>query len=512
MLKAPCDDLSAEAVPKAEKPCSPVWVLLATILGSSMVFIDGSVVSIALPVMQRDLHASAAQALWIVEAYTLVLGALMLLGGAAADRIGRDRVFVAGIFVFIAGSVWCGIAQDINTAIAARVLQGFGGVLVAPASLAIIGALFSGANRDKAVGTWTAFTALTSLVSPVAGGALVTAFGWRAVFYINVPLGLFTAYAAIAHIPETRDEERQGRPDILGSALIGCSLGCIVYALTAISGGSISAAVLAGAGVAGIALLALFVYVESRAEQPIMPLNLFRSRVFTGVNVETLLLYGGLYAIFYFLPFDLIQAHGYSPFLAGAAMLPFVICMSLISRQSAAMMEKTGPRVLLSAGPALVAVGFALFALLPRQNFWWGILPPMLIVGIGMGIVVAPLTGTVMNAVPAHNVGLAAGVNNALSRIGGLLAIAIAGALLWGLFNARMQAQLDAGHATAAQRAAVARQRSQLAGAHYADPRLRRMVAKSYDDSFAGIALLSAGLSLAGAAAGFVLLRGNNRG
>jgi MFS family permease len=237
MLKAPCDDLSAEAVPKAEKPCSPVWVLLATILGSSMVFIDGSVVSIALPVMQRDLHASAAQALWIVEAYTLVLGALMLLGGAAADRIGRDRVFVAGIFVFIAGSVWCGIAQDINTAIAARVLQGFGGVLVAPASLAIIGALFSGANRDKAVGTWTAFTALTSLVSPVAGGALVTAFGWRAVFYINVPLGLFTAYAAIAHIPETRDEERQGRPDILGSALIGCSLGCIVYALTAISGG-----------------------------------------------------------------------------------------------------------------------------------------------------------------------------------------------------------------------------------------------------------------------------------
>lgn len=512
MLRAPCDDLSAEAVAKAEKPCSPAWVLLATILGSSMVFIDGSVVSIALPVMQRELHASAAQALWIVEAYALVLGALMLLGGAAADRIGRDRVFVAGIFVFIAGSVWCGLAQNINAAIAARVLQGFGGVLVAPASLAIIGALFSGANRDKAVGTWTAFTAVTSLISPVAGGALVTAFGWRAVFFINVPLGIFTAYAAMTHIPETRDEARRGRPDILGSVLIGSSLGCIVYALTSISGGSISTGVLAGAGVAGLALLGLFIFVESRIAQPIMPMNLFHSRVFTGVNVETLLLYGGLSAIFYFLPFDLIQAHGYSAFTAGTAMLPFVLCMSLISRWSAAMLEKTGPRTLLSTGPAIVALGFALFAILPRECFWCGILPPMLIVGIGMGIVVAPLTGTVMNAVPAHNVGVAAGINNALSRIGGLLAIAIAGALLWGLFNVRMQAQLNTAHASPAQRAAVARERSKLAGAHYADPRLRRMVAKSYDDSFAGIALMSAGLSFAGAAAGFVLLRGNKRG
>jgi predicted MFS family arabinose efflux permease len=243
-----------------------------------------------------------------------------------------------------------------------------------------------------------------------------------------------------------------------------------------------------------------------------MPMNLFHSRVFTGVNVETLLLYGGLSAIFYFLPFDLIQAHGYSAFTAGTAMLPFVLCMSLISRWSAAMLEKTGPRTLLSTGPAIVALGFALFAILPRECFWCGILPPMLIVGIGMGIVVAPLTGTVMNAVPAHNVGVAAGINNALSRIGGLLAIAIAGALLWGLFNVRMQAQLNTAHASPAQRAAVARERSKLAGAHYADPRLRRMVAKSYDDSFAGIALMSAGLSFAGAAAGFVLLRGNKRG
>ena len=510
MVRAPCDDLSAESVANAEKPCSPVWVLLATILGSSMVFIDGSVVSIALPVMQRELHASAAQALWIVEAYALVLGALMLLGGAAADRLGRDRVFGAGIFIFIAGSVWCGLAQNIDAAIAARVLQGFGGVLVAPASLAIIGALFSGASRDKAVGTWTAFTAVTSLISPVAGGALVTAFGWRAVFFINVPIGLFTAYAA-THIPETRDEQQRGRPDILGSVLIGSSLGAIVYALTAISGGAVSTAVIAGTGAAGIALLALFVFVEARTAQPIMPLELFRSRVFAGVNVETLLLYGGLTAIFYFLPFDLIQAHGYSAFSAGAAMLPFVICMSLISRWSAGMLERTGPRVLLSAGPAIVAVGFALFALLPRGCFWCGVFPPMLVVGVGMGIVVAPLTGTVMNAVPAHNVGVAAGINNALSRIGGLLAIAVAGALLWGFFNARMSAQLDAAHASRAERAVVARERSKLAGAHYADPRLREMVAKSYDASFAGIALLSAGLSFAGATAGFVLLRGNNR-
>jgi EmrB/QacA subfamily drug resistance transporter len=482
------------------------WVLIATILGSSMVFIDGSVVSVALPVMQRDLHGSAAQAQWIVEAYMIVLGALMLLGGAIGDRYGRKRTFAIGIVVFVLASVWCGAAGTIDHAILARVMQGIGGMLMAPASLAIIAACFVGAERDKAIGTWSMFTALTTMLSPVLGGALVTGFGWRAVFYLNVPIGILTAFATFRHVPETRDEDERGLPDIVGSILIAGGLGALVYSLTELSGQGGSLPKIAGVAALGCGLLLAFLFVERRLRDPIMPLSLFASPIFSGVNLATLLLYGGLSAMFYFVPFDLIQAHGYSPAKAGLALLPFVIPLSLLSRYSATILTRTGPRFVLTAGIAIVVAGFVMFAMLPRECYWCGVFPPIFTIGIGMGFVVAPLTATVMNSVPEQHVGLASGINNAVSRIGGLLAIAMAGAVIWSAFNARLNPQLDAIHATAGERATVNAQRVRLAGGRYADARLRSAVLGSYDAAFNDVALLCAGLAAAASLASFFML------
>jgi EmrB/QacA subfamily drug resistance transporter len=471
-----------------------------------MVFIDGSVVSVALPVMQRDLHGSAAQAQWIVEAYLLVLGALMLLGGAIGDRYGRKRVFGIGIIVFVAGSAWCGAAGSIDQAIVARVIQGVGGMLMAPASLAIIAACFEGGARDKAVGTWSAFTAATTMLSPVLGGALVSGFGWRSVFFLNVPIGIFNAYATWRHVPETRDDAQRGLPDITGSVLIAAGLGALVYALTALSGTSGAIVQIAGAGALGVVLLLAFVFVEHRERDPIMPLTLFSSPVFSGINLATLLLYGALSAMFYFVPFDLIQAHGYTPAQAGLAILPFVIPLSLLSRYAARVLTRTGPRFILSAGIGVVVAGFVLFALLPRECYWCGVFPPILTIGIGMGLVVAPLTATVMNSVPEQHVGLASGINNAVSRIGGLLAIAIAGAVLWSAFNARLDPQLNAIHVTTQERASVNAQRARLAGGRYSDSRVRAAVLRSYDHAFNDVALLCAVLAAAASLTAFFML------
>jgi EmrB/QacA subfamily drug resistance transporter len=482
------------------------WVLIATILGSSMVFIDGSVVSVALPVMQRDLHGSAAQAQWIVEAYMIVLGALMLLGGALGDRYGRKRTYTIGIVIFVAASVWCGAAGTMDQAIVARSVQGIGGMLMAPASLAIIAACFGGAERDKAIGTWSMFTALTTMLSPVVGGALVSGFGWRAVFFLNVPVGILTAYATVRHVPETRDEQERGLPDIVGSILIAAGLAALVYSLTALSGQGGSPLMVYGAAGLGVLLIGAFLFVEAHERDPIMPLSLFSSRTFSGVNLATLLLYGGLSAIFYFVPFDLIQAHGYSPAKAGLALLPLVIPMSFLARYSANILVRTGPRSILTAGIAVVVAGLLLFTVLPRDCYWCGVFPPILVVGIGMGFVVAPLTATVINAVPDEHVGLASGINNAVSRIGGLLAIALAGAVIWSAFNAKLGPRLDAIHATVTERANVNAQRSRLAGGRYADPRLRDAVLRSYDAAFNDVALLCAALAAAASLAAFFML------
>ena len=477
-----------------------------------MVFIDATVVGVALPVLQRDLHASAAQAQWIIEAYTLALGALMLLGGAIADRAGRKRIFLIGLAIFLAGSVATGAAPGIEFAILARVVQGIGGMLMAPASLAIIGGCFEGAERDKAVGTWSAFTAITTLLSPVLGGALVGLLGWRSVFYINIPVGLLTAYAAFVHVPETRDTEAHGRLDIAGSVFGATGLGAIVYVLTALSGEGARPALLGVLGAAGVLALTLFLFEERRAENPIMPLRLFASRTFSGVNLLTLMLYGALGANLYFLPFDLIQVHGYSPAQSGAALLPFMICVSVLSRWSANILTRVGARAVLTVGTLIVACGFVLFDLLSRSgSYWTGVFPPILTIGIGMGLVVAPLTTTVMDSVPVHNVGVASGINNATARIGGLLAIALGGAIMWGAFNANLDRELQHVHLGPAQSATLASQRPRLAGGTYRDPVLVRAVHGAYDRAFDEVALLCAGLAAIAAVTAYTMVGSASR-
>lgn len=464
------------------------WVLGATILGSSLVFIDGAVVSIALPVIQREFHATAEAAQWVVESYTLVLGALMLLCGALGDRYGRRLLFVCGIAVFTVGSVLCGLSTSMPALIGARILAGLGGTMLAPASLAILGYCFEGEARGKAIGTWSGLTAVASAIGPVAGGAIVDHFGWRWIFFINVPLAAVAAAIALRHVPESRDDATAGPLDLVGSALVTAGLGAIVYAFVASgTGGWTPALVLTLA--AGAALLAAFIVVEARTRNPMLPLGLFSNRAFAGVNVMTFFLYGALGALFYFLPFVMIQVDGYDATVVGLALLPFVVLLVALSRLAGSLVYRIGARPLLIAGPACAALGFAYFFFVSNPNYWSGIFPAVLGIGIGMGMTVAPLTTSMVDAVPAHNVGVASGVNNAVSRVAGLLAIAILGAVLAFSFGAHLPARMAAAHLSSAQRANVVAHRSEMAAARVRDAAESEAMKAAYADGFRSVAL-----------------------
>jgi EmrB/QacA subfamily drug resistance transporter len=473
------------------------WILAATILGSSLVFIDMTVVGIALPVLQAAFHSSAAAAQWVVEAYTLVLGALMLLAGALGDRYGRRLLFIAGVVVFAVGSILCGLSTSMTVLVASRVLQGVGGTMLAPASLALIGACFEGAERGKAVGTWSGLTSVAGAIGPVAGGAIIDHFGWRWVFFINVPLALAVLAVTLEHVPESRDEAERGTPDVAGSLLVTAGLAGIVYGFIASGQDGWSAANVA-ALVAGVAALMLFVPFERHTKHPILPLGLFKRRDFTGINVMTLLLYGALSGLFYFVPFVMIQVDGYDATVTGAAMLPFVLLMVALSRFSGGLAYRVGARTLLVAGPALTAVGFALFGILRDLHYWDAIFPAVSVVGLGMGLTVAPLTSAMLESVPEEHVGLASGINNAVSRIAGLLAIAVFGALLSAVYGARLDPRLST--LTPNERRDVDTQRAAMAAAHLHDPAEVAAVHGAYLDGFRAVAFGCAAIALLSAA------------
>jgi len=402
------------------------WILAATILGSAMAFIDGTVINVALPVLQKSLGADVRQAQWIVDAYLLVLSSLMLAGGALGDRIGRVKVFATGVALFGAASAWCGFSNSANALIAARAVQGIGAALLVPGSLAIITAAFPPERRGKAIGTWSAMTSLAVIAGPLLGGWLVQAVSWRAVFYINLPIAAITLLLVWLKVPRL-EPTVGGGIDWAGTALITLALGAATFALIETNwiGGAIAAVAFIG-----------FVLVERRVHEPIVPLSLFKSRTFTGANILTLLLYGALSAATFLLPFNLIQVQHYSPAKAGAAFLPFVATMSLLSRWSGALADRIGPRLPLIVGPIVAGTGFALMSL-PGigGSYWTTFFPGILTLGIGMAITVAPLTTTVMTSIDdERHAGAASGINNTIARAAGLLAIALFGSLAVTIF------------------------------------------------------------------------------
>lgn len=402
------------------------WVLVAAILGSSMTFIDSTAVNVSLPVMQRELHATAGQTQWVIEGYALFLSALILLGGALGDLYGRRRVFTIGIVIFAVASLGCALAPNIDILIAARCVQGIGGALSTPGSLALLSAAYDQQNRGRAIGLWSGFSALTSALGPVIGGWLTQEFSWRYVFLINLPIAVVVV-VMLAHVPESRDESSVRRIDLLGAALATLGLALVVYGLIAMNAGHISAGPL-GIVAAGLGVLALFVVVEMREPDPMMRCDLFASRSFSMANVYTFLLYTALGGSMYFVPFVLINVHHYTPTEAGAALLPFVAILVVASRWSGGLVARIGARAPLLFGALLAGAGFIAFAL-PGDDgsYWMTFFPAASILGFGAALFVAPLTTTVMNSVPVEHAGVASGINNAVARTAGLIGVALLG-------------------------------------------------------------------------------------
>lgn len=400
------------------------WVLLATISGSGLAMLDATVVNVALQRLGRDLGAGFRDLQWIVNAYILTLAALILLGGALGDRFGRRRVFVVGVVWFAVASLLCGIAPDAEFLVAARALQGVGGALLTPGSLAIISASFEGGERARAIGAWSGLAGLAGAVGPFLGGWLVE-LDWRAVFLVNLPVAAFVIAVTLRHVPETRDVESPRGLDISGTVLAASGLGGLTYALTTAGEGDGGTTVLLS-GTLGVAALVGFVLVERRSPHPLVPLSLFADRRFSSTNVVTLLVYSALGVFFFLLVLQLQTVSGFSPLLAGTAMLPVTALMLLLSSRAGALAERIGPRLPMTAGPLLAATGFLLTRRIgPQASYLLDVLPAVVVLGLGLSLTVAPLTATVLGSAGQRHVGSASGVNNAIARAAGLLAVAV---------------------------------------------------------------------------------------
>src|SRR3989440_5650224 len=520
-VKSPCDEGVIRSAPQAA-PCSPhvgTWVLVATILGSSMAFIDGSVVNVALPVIQRDLNATTSDVQWIVETYALFLAALILVGGSLGDHYGRRRIFALAAVAFPLASIVGGPSPPVLSLILARAVQGVGAALLVPGSLAIISASFSDEQRGRAIGTWSGFSALTTVVGPVLGGVLVQYASWRWVFFINVPLAAVVLVVLFWRVPESRDPDASGGLDWWGTLLVTLGLGALVFGL--IEAGSLGFGNTLVLGTLAIGVVALFAFllVEARSSAPMVPLTLFRSPTFSGANLLTLLLYGALSGVMFFLPFDLIQVQGYAPTFAGAAFVPFILLMFLLSRWAGGLVHRYGAKLPLVIGPVITAIGFALFALpgitSGPGSYWTTFFPAVLVMGLGMAITVAPLTTTVMGAVEQRHAGIASGINNAVSRTAGLLAIAVFGIVAFSAFTSSLESHLATLHLSSGVQDLIEMQRIKLAGITI--PRqvgseeqtaLQRAIDESFVSAFRLVSLLGAVLALLSALSAWLLIAG----
>ena len=476
-----------------------------------MTFIDMTVVNVALPALQRELQATITDVQWVVEAYALFLGALILVGGSLGDQFGRKKVFLLGVISFTAASAWCGFAGSPRQLIIGRALQGIGAAFLVPGSLAIISATFDGADRGKAIGTWSGFSAITTAIGPVIGGWLIENISWRSAFFVNVPLAAIVVFLSLRYMKESKDPSRTGQIDWMGATLGVLGLGGIVFGLLEWPPLGPSNPLVFGSLAVGAVCLGLLILVERRVKSPMMPLHLFGSRTFTLANALTLLLYGALGAVFFLVPLLLIQVQGYSATFAGAALLPMPIIMFALSRWSGGLVGRVGARLPLTIGPIIAAVGFGLFARAGvSTSYWPTIFPAAVLLGLGMAVTVAPLTTTVMAAVPSDHAGVASGINNTVARVAGLLAIAVFGVILVRKFDADIAPRLQSIALAPTARQQIAKELPKMAGAQLtsvsisAEERsaVQRSVYESFLAGFRVVVLGGALLALAAAAFG----------
>jgi len=502
-------------------PCprsSQKWVLAATILGSSLAFIDGTVVNVALPTLQAALNGSLADVQWVIEAYALLLSAFLLVGGSLGDRFGRRRIFLVGVAIFAVASAWCGLAGSIRQLVVARGVQGFGAALLVPGSLAIISSAFAEKDRGRAIGTWSGFSAMTAAIGPVVGGWLIDHVSWRAVFSINIPLALIIIAIALRHVPESTGDAR-GRLDLGGALLTTVSLGLLVFALIESSRLSLAHPALTGSLLLSAVCFVAFIFLEQHRPDPMLPLDLFRNRTFTGANLLTLFLYGALSGTLFFFPMNLIQVQRYPPTQAGAALLPLILTIFLLSRWSGGLVHRCGAKIPLVVGPLIAAAGFALF-MAPGVggSYWKTFFPAVLVLGIGMATSVAPLTTTVMNSIGQERAGIASGVNNAVSRVAGLLAVALLGIVMVENFNRALDAKVSGLNLPPSAQASLKNERPKLAAANVSPnppeirAQLQEAIAQSFLFAFRRVMLIGTALAAASALTAWLLIDARESG
>jgi EmrB/QacA subfamily drug resistance transporter len=479
-----------------------------------MAFLDSTVLNVALPAVQADLGASARETQWVYGAYALVLAALLVIGGSLGDRYGRRRIFVLGAAIFALASAWCALAPGSGQLVAARAVQGAGGALLVPESLAILGASFEGKRRAKAIGTWSALSGTAMAVGPLLGGWLVEEVSWRSAFLITPVLAVVAIAIALRHVPESWDPEAH-RLDIVGALLATSGLGGLVFGLIESSALGFGDPVVLAALTLGMVALSGLVFVERRGKDPMVPPSLLRSRDFDGANLVTLLFYMALTGSLYFLPFFMMQVHGYSAIIAGSVFLPFVAMAFLLGRLSGRIVARFGTKVPLVAASLAVVLGLLLFALVgvEHDSYWTSFFPAMVVQGFGMALVITPLTTVALGSVESEHSGLASGVNNAMARVAGLLAVAVLGVFAYGAFSATLDTHLEGMNLSGGVRSELEAAKADLGAAEApkgVDARTAAKIDSAIDASFVAgfrtVMVVSAGLALASALAAALLV------
>jgi EmrB/QacA subfamily drug resistance transporter len=494
------------------------WVMVSAILASAMAFIDSTALNVVLPSLQQSLKANGTDLFWILNAYLLMLAALILIGGSMGDQLGRKKVFMVGIAIFIAGSAACGFSPDVTFLIIFRIIQGVGGALMIPGSLSMISSSINEKERGKAIGTWSAFTTVVMIGGPIIGGALGDAGLWRYIFFINIPIGLAVLLMLWLRVKESRDENTQHALDFPGAITIALGLAFLTFGFLRIPAVGLHNWQVYCSLTAGILLLITFIYIQSKSKHPMMPLTLFANLTFSGANLLTFFLYAGLGAGMLFLSLNLVQVQGYSQLQSGLTFLPFTVLMISLARFAGSLADKYGPRLFLIAGPATAGAGLLLLSFVKQTNgpadYWTTFFPGIILFGLGMTFTVAPLTATVMGSVSDHFSGTASGINNAMTRIANVFANAILGALAVLFFSGALQQHIKSVPLNATEKQLVMAEAANLGNAKVpgritGDDKIiiEKAYHESFIDAYAKIMRISAGLGFLGAAMSLVFIR-----